>query len=140
MVQHEDRSFFGRQPAKATLQLVSVTDSEHVVGCGWSVDRQHAQVHGAATLARRLCDADIGDDTVHPRVEAVRIAERPEVTPGDHQRILQSVLGPIDVAEDPVCEREVLVAGRADEVDECRLVAALCRLDEGSVPIHRCLS
>ena len=54
-----------------------------------------------------------------------------EVTPGDHQRILQGVLGPIDVAEDPVREREEPVAGRADEVDECRLVAALGRLDEG---------
>ena len=88
VVQHEDRSFVGRQPAEATLQLVSITDSEQVVGCGRSIDRQHPQVHGAATLARRLGDADIGDDPVHPRVEAVRIAERPEVTPGDHQRIL----------------------------------------------------
>jgi hypothetical protein len=77
---------------------------------------------------------------VHPRVEAVRIAERPEVAPGDHQRILQSVLGPIDIAEDPVREREEPVAGRADEVDECRLLAALCRLDEGAVAIHHCLS
>ncbi len=63
-----------------------------------------------------------------------------EVTPGDHQRILQGVLGPIDVAEDPIREREEPVAGRADEVDECRLVAALGRLDEGPVAIHHCLS
>ena len=140
VVQHENRSFVGCQPAEATLQLVTITDAEQVVGCGRSIDRKHPQVHGPATLARRLADADIGDDTVHPSVESVRIAERPEVTPGDHQRILQSVLGPIDIAEDPVCEREQSVAGRADEVDESRLVAALGRLDEGPVAIHHCLS
>ena len=27
VVQHEDRSFVGRQPAEATLQLVTITDS-----------------------------------------------------------------------------------------------------------------
>ena len=74
---------------------------------------------------------------MHPCVEAVRIAESSQVTPGDHQRILQGILGPIDVAEDPVREREEPVAGRADEVDERRLVAALGRFDEGAIAIHR---
>ena len=45
-----------------------------------------------------------------PRVEPVRIAEAREVTPGDHQRVLQSVLGPVDVAEDALRDREEPVA------------------------------
>ncbi len=37
---------------------------------------------------------------MQPSVESVRIAETPEVTPGDHQRVLQGILGPIDVPRD----------------------------------------
>ena len=70
-----------------------------------------------------------------PGVEAVRIAEARKVTPGDHQRVLQGILGPIDVPEDPLCDREEPVAMHADQVDECRLVPALRRLDE--IAIHR---
>ena len=49
-------------------------------------------------------------ESVDPRVEAVRIAEARKVAPGDHQRVLQGVLGPIDVAEDPLCDPEEAVA------------------------------
>ena len=73
-----------------------------------------------------------------PRVEAVRIAKAPEVTPGDHQRILQGILGPIDVAQDPLGDREQPVAADADQVDKCLPIPAAGRLHEiaihGSLP------
>ena len=65
----------------------------------------------------------------------------PEVAPGDHQRVLEGILGSVDVAEDPIGEREEAVARGPDQVDECRLVATLRRLDEIPVAVHRrCLS
>ena len=39
-----------------------------------------------------------------------------QVTPGDHQRVLHGILGPIDVAEDPLGERVEAVATDADQV------------------------
>jgi hypothetical protein len=61
-------------------------------------------------LASCLLDADVREQPVDPRVEPVRIAEAREVTPGDHQRVLQSVLGPVDVAEDALCDGEEAIA------------------------------
>jgi hypothetical protein len=71
---------------------------------------------------------------VDPGVEAVRIAEARKVTPGDHQRVLEGILGPIDIAEDPLRDLEEPVAARSNQIDECPLVTALRRLDE--VAIH----
>ena len=141
VVEHEDRSFVGRQPPEATLQLVTLSDPEQVVRRGRPVDRQHAKVGRPATLARRMRDADIRDDTIDPPIEPIRIAEPTKVAPGDHQRVLESILGSVDVAEDAIREREEPVARGADQVDECRLVATLRRLDEIPVASHRrCLS
>ena len=88
----------------------------------------------SAALARCLPDAHVGQDAVEPGAEPVRIAEAREVTPGDHQRVLQSILGSVDVPKDPVRNREAAVAMKAYQVDECLLVAALGRYDE--IPIH----
>ena len=74
---------------------------------------------------------------MQPRIEAVRIAESPQVAPGDHQCVLEGILGPIDVAQDPLCEREEPVAANADQVDERRLVPVPCRLDEIAIHLRR---
>ena len=103
----------------------SATESRSSEAAGPSTGSS-PQVRGAATLARRLGDADTDEEAGQPRIEPVRIAEVPEVTPGDHQRVLQGVLGPVDVTEDPLGDREQAVAAHADQVDECRLVAVLC--------------
>ena len=87
-----------------------------------------------ATLARRLADAHIGQDAVEPGAEPVRIAETRQVAPGDHQCVLQSVLGPVDIPEDPVRDRVEAVTMQLHQVDESLLVTALGRIDE--VPIH----
>jgi hypothetical protein len=72
---------------------------------------------------------------MQPRIEAVRIAEPSQVTPGDHQRVLEGILGPIDIAEDPLGDREQVVAPSADQVDVCLPIPVPSRLHE--VPIQR---
>lgn len=53
---------------------------------------------------------------MEPRVEPIRIAEPGQVSPGDDQRVLHGILGSVDVAEDPLCEREEAIAAWADQV------------------------
>jgi len=65
-----------------------------------------------------------------PGVEAVRIAETGQLTPGDHQRLLHGILGPSDVSEDPLGDRHEPVAVRSGQDGECLPVAALGLLHE----------
>ena len=134
VMQHEDRPLIGRQPTEPAFELVPIGEGEQVVGGGRSVDRQHPKVHGAATLTRRLADTHVDEESAKRRIEAVRIAEPTQVTPGDHQRVLEGVLGPIDIAEDLEGDPEQPLRARADQVHEGRLVAASCRCHE--IAIH----
>ncbi len=77
------------------------------------------------------------EEALQPGIEAIRIAEAPQVPPGDHQRVLQSILGSVDVAQDPVGDREEPIGAGANQVDVRRLIAVPCRLDE--IAIHRIL-
>ena len=86
-------------------------------------------------LARRLGDADVDEQPLEPGIESVRIAEAAQVTPGDHQRVLQRVLGPIDIAEDPLGDREESVASNADQIDVRRPIPIPRRINE--IAIHR---
>jgi hypothetical protein len=135
VVQNEDRPLFGRQPSEPAFEQVPIGHGYKVIRSGRSVGRQHPKMGGSATLARRLIDALMDKKPAEPSVEAVRIAEAPKVTPGDHERVLQCVLGPIDVAKDSLRDREEMVTAMTDQVDVRLLVSSLCRLDE--IPVHR---
>jgi hypothetical protein len=62
-------------------------------------------------------------------------AEVRQVTPGDHQRVLQRILGPVDIPKDPTSDREQAVDARADQVHEGDPVATLS--EDHEVSIHR---
>ena len=75
---------------------------------------------------------------MEPGIEPVRVAESGQVAPGDDERLLQRILRSIDVAQDPVAEREQAAEPSADQVGERLAVAVSCRFDEiviHSVPI-----
>ena len=135
MAKDEDRAFLGDEPSESTIQLVTIGNGEKVVRRPRRVDREHANVGESASLTAGVGDADIRKDPMDPGVESVRIAEVRQVPPGDHQRVLQGILGPIDIPKDPVRDRIEAITARANKIDECRLITALCRLDE--VAIHR---
>jgi len=136
IAKYEDRALLRHEPSEGAVQLVSVGNAQEVIGRGRALQRQHAQVRDPASLPPGLGDAHVGKQPVHPGVEAGRIAEARQVTPGDHQSVLQSILGPSDVPEDPVGDREEPVAAQPHQVDERDLVATPCRLDEIEIHAH----
>ena len=134
-MQGEHDPLVDRQPPEPAFELVPVGDRQEVVGRrpvrrsaapeGWRRDA----VPGVAWRMQTLMS-----EPLQPGVESVRIAEPPQVTPGDHQRVLEGILGPIDVVEDPLRDREQAVDPRPDQVDIRLPVATLGRLDE--IAIH----
>ncbi len=88
-----------------------------------------------ATVSPRVVDAHVREHALEPEVEPVRIAEVRQVTPGDHQRVLQGILGPVDIMKDPAGDPEQAIEASAHQVHECDLVATLRRDHELS--IHR---
>ena len=135
VAEHEQGPLLGRQVAEAPLELVPIGDADEVVGRGRDVQRQDAEVRDPSTLALRLGEAGADDEAMEPRVEPVWIAEPGQVTPGDDQRLLQGILSPIDVAEDPMGERVQSVAADPDQVGVCLPVTVPCRLDQ--IAVHR---
>jgi hypothetical protein len=137
VVEHEDRPLLGRQPSEPAFELVTIGDGEKVIGSCRTVDRQDPQVGDPAALTRRVGQAAVDDETVQPRVEPVRIAESLQVTPGDHQSVLKGILGPVDVAQDPLRDREEPVHPNADQVDVCLPIPVPCRLHEIAIHLPR---
>ena len=82
----------------------------------------------------RLRVAGSDEESHRPGVEPIRIAEPRQLTPGDHQRLLHGVLGSVDVAEDPLGDREQPVASRAGQDGEGVSITSLRLLHE--IAIH----
>ncbi len=129
----EDRALLGDEPSEGTIQLVTIGDGEVVIGRPRRVDREHPNVGEPAPLTTGVGDADVRENAMDPGVESVRIAEVRQVTPGDHQRVLQGILGPIDFPKNPMSDREPSIPTGTHQVDECRLVAIPRGLDELSI-------
>ena len=133
MAQHEQDPLLRWKASKAPLELVPVGDAQVVVVRVRDVHRQDAKVGSDAAFARRLGKAGADDESVEPGVKSVRIAESRQVTPGDHQRFLEGILGPIGVPEDPLREREESIATDTDQVGIGLPITAPCRLDENAI-------
>jgi len=134
VVEREDGPLLGWQPTESAFELIPDDHIQQLVGCRRPFDRQNPQVDDPTSLARRLDDADMDEEPMQPRVESIRIAEPTQIAPGDHQCVLQGILGSIDVAEDPLRDREKAVGAGADQVDK-RVPITPCRcLDE--ITIH----
>jgi hypothetical protein len=135
VAEDQDRPLVRLEPPEAAIELVSIRDSQELVRRGRIVDGEHVQVVDPLALPTGFGDADVREKPMDPRVEPVRIAEARQVTPGDHQRFLQGILGPVDVTQDPMGDGEEAATVQTDQVDECRLIASLGRHDE--IAIHR---
>ena len=101
MVQDEKGSLLRLEAPESAVELVAVGDAEQVVG---RRRPSTGSTEGGATGGGRATPG-VGSHRsrgVWPGVEAVRIADAPQVAPGDHQCVLQGILSPIDVAEDPL--------------------------------------
>ena len=135
VTQYEDRPLFRLQSAERAIHDVTIDDTRELVACSVIGKLEDLEPGIPATVSSRVLDAHVREHALEPEVEPVRIAEVRQVTPGDHQRVLQGILGPVDIMKDPAGDPEQAIQASAHEVHECDLVATLRRDHELS--IHR---
>ena len=83
-----------------------------------------------APVATQLLVTGIDEEPVEPWTEAFRVAEPRELTPGEEECLLDGVLGPLGIAEDPVGDRVAQVAVEVDQLGEGDVVAIPRPLDQ----------
>ena len=88
---------------------------------------------GCRSGAPRLLIAGSDQDPAQPGLEAFRIPEFRELAPGSDDRLLNGVLGAVEVAQDALGNREQPVGVRARQHPEGLAVSVSCRLDQFSV-------
>jgi hypothetical protein len=135
MAENEQCTLLGSKTAEAALELIPIGDVDEIVARGRNLEGQDAKVQDSASLMGCLRETRAHDQAVKPGVESVRVAESGQVAPGGHQRVLDGILGPIDVAEDPLSDGVETVAADPDQIGKRLLITIPCRLDE--IPFHR---
>jgi len=133
IAKHEDRTFFRLQSAERAIHDVTIDDTRELVACSVIGKLEDLEPGIPATVSSRVLDAHVREHALEPEVEPVRIAEVRKVTPGDHQRVLQGILGPVDITKHPAGDPVQAIEARAHQVHEGDLVAALRRDHELSI-------
>ena len=101
MVNDQHGPEIDRQAAEAAVELVTDGDGVLRVLSDLEIDGQQRQLGDpVAALGSRRPVARPDEDPVQPGVEAIRIAERPDVEPRGDERVLDRILGPIVIADD----------------------------------------
>ena len=135
VTQYEDRTLFRLQSAERAIHDVAIHDARELVARGVIGQLEDLELGVPATVSPRVLDAHVREHALEPEVEPVRIAEVRQVTPGDHQRVLKGILGPVDITKDPAGDPVQAIETRTHQVHEGDLVTTLRRDHELS--IHR---
>jgi hypothetical protein len=127
VAQDQDGALIGLQAAEAAIELVTVEDTLCLVGPDRCVDRQGPNVCIVSPGAAVVLVAVVDEESGQPGLEPIRIAEAGQLTPGDHQRVLDRVLGSFVVSQDPSRDPEQPVtAGTSQDGERIPVTALGC--------------
>ena len=129
-MQDNDGPMLGRESPKCPLQGIAVVDGHGLVACRRPVDRQRPDVGAPPAIPPELLVAGIDHEAMEPDLEALRVAESRELTPGEEERLLDGVLGPLAIAQDPIGDGVAAVTVEVDQVREGAFVAPHRLLDQ----------
>ena len=132
-MQDKDRSLLEGEPAIRPLELIAVGDGVAPIRGRRSVDRQDPDDGRPGTSPCGLVVTRMDEDPMDPRLEAVRIAKMREPPPGEHEGVLQRVLGETAVAQDPVGDRIQRITDLVHQDGERLAITRASPLDEVSI-------
>ena len=139
VVQDEDRPLIDREPAERPLQFVAVGDGGRAVRGRRPIDGQDPDVRRPLARPLRFVVAGVDEDAMDPRLEALGLPQVREPAPGEHEGVLQRVLGETRVAQDPLGNRVERIADLVHQDGERLTIAPTGLLDEVSIHLDlRC--
>jgi len=129
--QHEHGAMLRPQPAKAAIERVAILDAARGVRVIRDL-RDHDHARGAASFAARLAIHAADQHATQPGVEAVEVAQPPQVAPGQDEGLLDRIVGEIAVAEHELGDVEQSADRFGGEARERFAIASACLLDQVS--------
>jgi hypothetical protein len=132
-MQDEHRPLVDREPAKRPLQLVAVGEGRASLRGRRPVGRQDPDLRCPIPSPLRFVVAGVNEDSVDPGLEAVRLPQVRESAPGDDEGVLQRVLSPTAITQDPERDGEEDVTDLVYQDGECLPIAPTGLLDEVSI-------
>jgi hypothetical protein len=110
VVEDQDGTLLGRKSPETPLELIPIVHGQDLVG-GIGVLALHGEDARQRTSSPLRLDIAAADENpMQPRLEARRISQAGELTPGLDEGRLDRVLGEAGVAKDPKRDRHAPVA------------------------------
>ena len=122
-----DRVVAGEIPAK---HHIAFRDADGGVRTSRPVDRERSDVVRPPPMTAVFLVTGVHEEPVEPDLEAFGIAQPRELSPGEKECLLDGVLGPLDIAKDPIRNGVETVAVEIDELLEGDVVASSCPFDQ----------
>ena len=88
------------EPDEAAFELVTVGDRRQVVGGPRRVEGNQRDIDPVAPQPAGLVDAGTNEQAMQPGIEASRVPQRGQITPGPDQRVLDGVGGLLRIPKD----------------------------------------
>jgi len=132
VLQDEDGPLFGRQAIEGAPEHLAIDHDVLGIVFARPITDELDGVRLAAPVPC-LAIADVDQDAIRPAVEAVRVRELRQVPPDQDDRLLGRILGQMEVAKDPVGDREETRIDRVGDLGERRLISPLRLLDQPSL-------
>ena len=133
VVQNEDGPLIERDAAKRPFQLVAVRQGAARIRARRVSDVENPDVCRELPAPTGFVVAGVDEDSMDPRLEVLRLPQVRDPAPGEHESVLQRVLGQTRVAQDPVSHRVELIADLVHQDGERLTIAPTGLLDEVSI-------
>ena len=129
-MEDDDRAVLRRQLPECALQGIAIVDRDDFVRSARSVDRERPDVGAPPLVSAVLLVTGVDEEPMEPDLEALRVTQPRKLTPGKEECLLDGVLGPLDIAKDPVRDGVAAVTVEVDERGEGVVVACPRSLDQ----------
>src|SRR3954451_358114 len=87
------------EPEEAAFESVAILDRRHLVDDRGDRKSRQVDVEPVPSKPPRLIDEGANEQLMQPGIEAVRVTQRGQITPGADECVLHGVLGLFDVPE-----------------------------------------